>query len=110
MLIEIIKKTPNSLYLRLNPEVSDDLWMNHLHTILGYLSMADASLFLDVDTALCLLDLPLTTGLWSLVLRIIPREGVILEKIIKNFPPEYYAALGKEITTFCEPLAGIRKL
>ncbi len=34
----------------------------------------------------------------------------MLNAIIKNFKKEYYSSLGKEITKFCEPLAGIRSL
>jgi len=43
-------------------------------------------------------------------LNVIPRNDKILVSIIRNFPQKYYNSLGKEITRFCEPLAGIRSL
>jgi len=82
--------------------------MNHLQTTLELVSVTKDSLFLDLDIALKLLELPLTPRLWSLALHIIPRNDQVLNAIIKNFPTEYYSSLGKEITSFCEPLAGIR--
>lgn len=41
MLLEIIKKDQNSLYSKINGEVNNDLWMNHLQTILEYLDIND---------------------------------------------------------------------
>ena len=84
--------------------------MNHLQTTLELVTMTKDSLYLDLDIALKLLELPLTTRLWSLALTIIPRKDEVLTAIIKNFPAGYYNSLGKEITHFCEPLAGIRSL
>jgi hypothetical protein len=57
-----------------------------------------------------LLNLPLTPVLWAHALLIIPKEDRVLNAIIKNFKMEYYSSLGKEITKFCGPLAGIRPL
>jgi hypothetical protein len=48
--------------------------------------MTRDSLFLDLDIALKLLELPLTPRLWSLALNIIPRQDEVLIAIIKNFP------------------------
>lgn len=94
MLLEIIKKQPESMYTKINGEVNDDLWMNHLQTILEYLDIdkAEGGLYeelvegkegknkakskqftLDVDTAIELLELPLTPVLWSHALLIIPK-------------------------------------
>jgi hypothetical protein len=84
--------------------------MNHLQTTLELVTMTKDSLYLDLDIALKLLELPLTPRLWSLALTIIPRKDEVLIAIIKNFPTEFYNSLGKEITHFCEPLAGIRSL
>lgn len=84
--------------------------MNHLQTTLELVTMTKDSLYLDLDIALKLLELPLTPRLWSLALTIIPRKDEVLIAIIKNFPTDYYNSLGKEITHFCEPLAGIRSL
>lgn len=39
MLLAIIKKEEGSLYLEINTDVSDDIRMNHLQTILEYLSL-----------------------------------------------------------------------
>lgn len=39
MLLEIIKKDKDSMYNKINGEVNDDLWMNHLQTILEYLDI-----------------------------------------------------------------------
>lgn len=128
MLLEIIKKQPNSIYSRINGKVNDDLWMNHLQTILEYIDIDSKvtnepqiaqngeqkekkkEFSLDIDTAIELLNLPLTPLLWSHALLIIPKEDRVLNSIIKNFKKEYYSTLGKEITKFCEPLAGIRSL
>lgn len=52
--------------------------MNHLQTILEYLSLTNNKIFLDEGTAVSLLSLPLTTTLWSLALKIIPRNDKIL--------------------------------
>lgn len=41
MLLEIIKKNQSSLYSKINGEVNNDLWMNHLQTILEYLDIND---------------------------------------------------------------------
>ena len=94
--------------MKINPGISDDLRMSHLQTILEYLSLTKNNLFLDIDPAQSLLELPLTPTLWSLALKIIPREDKILVSILKNFKNEYYSSLGKEIMEFCEPLAGIK--
>lgn len=128
MVLEIIKKQPDSIYSRINGEVNDDLWMNHLQTILEYIDIDSKvsnepqiaqngdqkdkkkEFSLDIDTAIELLNLPLTPVLWSHALLIIPKEDRVLNAIIKNFKKEYYSTLGKEITKFCEPLAGIRSL
>jgi hypothetical protein len=60
--------------------------MNHLQTTLELVSVTKDSLFLDLDIALKLLELPLTPRLWSLALLIIPRNDQVLNAIIKNFP------------------------
>ena len=39
MVLEIIKKQPDSIYSRINGEVNDDLWMNHLQTIIEYIDI-----------------------------------------------------------------------
>lgn len=95
MLLEIIKKDELSLYHQINPSITDDARMNHLQTILEYLSLTKSTLFLDTQTAVCLLELPLTPTLWSLAFKIIPREDRILEEIIKNFNPVFYNSLSK---------------
>lgn len=77
--------------------MTDDSRMNHLQTILEYLSLTNNKIFLDEDTAISLLSLPLTTTLWSLALKIIPRKDKILIEIIKKFSQEHYNTLGKEI-------------
>jgi hypothetical protein len=110
MLQQIIVKQPGSIYVQINSDLSDELWMNHLQTTLELITMTKDKLFLDNEIALKLLELPLTPTLWSLALHIIPRNDRILISIIKNFRREYYNSLGKEITKFCEPLAGIRSL
>ena len=97
MLLEIIRNDENSLYEKINRAVSDDVRMNHLKTILEYLSLTNKKIFLDTDTAVSLLQLPLTTTLWSLALKIIPREDKILIEIIKKFSQELYNSLGNEI-------------
>ncbi len=43
MLLEIIKKKPDSTYTKINGEVNDDIWMNHLQTILEYLDIEKKS-------------------------------------------------------------------
>jgi len=48
--------------------------------------MTKDSLYLDLEIALKLLELPLTPRLWSLALTIIPRKDEVLIAIIKNFP------------------------
>lgn len=110
MLQQIIVRQEDSLYVAINPGLTEELWMNHLQTTLELVTMTKDSLYLDLDIALKLLELPLTTRLWSLALNIIPRKDEMLIAIIKNFPTDYYNSLGKEITHFCEPLAGIRSL
>jgi len=110
MLLDISKKEQGSLYLQINPRVTNENRMGHLQTIFEYLSLTDDQLFLDPSTSKEILALPLTPTLWSLSLKIIPRENEILFEILKNFKHEYYSALGKEIMTFCEPLTGIRAL
>ena len=110
MLQQIIMRQEGSLYVAINSNLTEELWMNHLQTTLELVTMTKDSLYLDLDIALKLLELPLTTRLWSLALTIIPRKDEVLTAIIKNFPTEYYNSLGKEITHFCEPLAGIRSL
>ena len=110
MLQQIIMRKEGSLYVAINPELTEEMWMNHLQTTLELVTMTRDSLFLDLDIALKLLELPLTPRLWSLALNIIPRKDEMLVAIIKNFPSEYYNSLGKEITHFCEPLAGIRSI
>jgi len=51
--------------------------------------------FLDIDTAIELLNLPLTPVLWAHALLIIPKDDKVLNVIIKNFKKEYYSSLGK---------------
>ena len=75
-----------SLYVNINPALTDEVWMNHLQTTLELVSVTKDSLFLDLDIALKLLELPLTPRLWSLALHIIPRNDQVLNAIIKNFP------------------------
>lgn len=94
MLLEIIKKGEDNLYDRINPNITDDARMNHLKTILEYLSLTNKKIFLDIDTAVSLLQLPLTATLWSLALKIIPREDRILVEIIKKFSDDLYSSLG----------------
>jgi len=60
--------------------------MNHLQTTLELVTMTKDSLYLDLEIALKLLELPLTPRLWSLALTIIPRKDEVLIAIIKNFP------------------------
>jgi|JI61114C2RNA_FD_contig_21_11380407_length_251_multi_4_in_0_out_0_1 hypothetical protein len=60
--------------------------MNHLQTTLELVTLTKDSLYLDLDIALKLLELPLTPRLWSLALNIIPRIDEVLITIIKNFP------------------------
>lgn len=110
MLQQIIVREQSSIYVQINPVITDELWMNHLQTTLELITMTKDQLFLDNPIALRLLELPLTPTLWSLALHIIPRNDQILISIIRNFKREYYNSLGKEITKFCEPLAGIRSL
>lgn len=43
MLLEIIKKDKDSMYSKINGEVNDDLWMNHLQTILEYFDINEIS-------------------------------------------------------------------
>lgn len=95
MLQQIIVRKENSLYVAINPELTEELWMNHLQTTLELVTMTRDSLFLDLDIALKLLELPLTPRLWSLALNIIPRKDEVLIAIIQNFPAEYYNSLGK---------------
>ena len=73
MILDIIKRQNNSLYLEINPDISDDARMNHLQTLLEYLSLTKNKIFLDTSTSKEILALPLTPTLWSLALNIIPR-------------------------------------
>jgi hypothetical protein len=43
MLLEIIKKDKNSIYSKINGDVSDEIWMNHLQTILEYLNITNST-------------------------------------------------------------------
>lgn len=73
--------------MEINPGLTEELWMNHLQTTLELVTMTKDSIYLDLDIALKLLELPLTPRLWSLALNIIPRKDEVLIAIIKNFPP-----------------------
>jgi hypothetical protein len=101
MLQQIIMRQEGSLYVAINAGLTEELWMNHLQTTLELVTMTRDSLFLDINIALKLLELPLTPRLWSLALNIIPRKDEVLTAIIQNFPAEFYNSLGKEITHFC---------
>lgn len=85
MVFEIIVKKPESIYVKINNNLTDEQWMNHLQITLELINMTKDTLFLDNETALKLLELPLTPTLWSLALKIIPRNDEILISIIKNF-------------------------
>lgn len=74
MLQQIIMRQEGSLYVAINPGLTEELWMNHLQTTLELVTMTKDSLYLDLDIALKLLELPLTPRLWSLALTIIPRK------------------------------------
>ena len=42
MLLEIIKKQPDSIYSQINgSDLSNDLWMSHLQTLLEYLNVRE---------------------------------------------------------------------
>ncbi len=110
MVKQIIARQPDSIYVQINQELTQEQWMNHLQTTLELISLTKDSVVLDEPTALKLLELPLTPTLWSRALSIIPRSDPILLAIIRNFPKEYYNSLGKEIAKFCEPLAGMKSL
>ena len=73
--------------MEINPGLTEELWMNHLQTTLELVTMTKDSIYLDLDIALKLLELPLTPRLWSLALNIIPRKDEVLIAIIENFPP-----------------------
>jgi hypothetical protein len=110
MVQQIIARQPDSIYVQINQELTQEQWMNHLQTTLELISLTKDSVVLDEPAALKLLELPLTPTLWSRALGIIPRSDPILLAIIRNFPKEYYNSLGKEIAKFCEPLAGMKSL
>lgn len=110
MVLQIIARQPDSIYVQINQELTQEQWMNHLQTTLELISLTKDSVVLDEPAALKLLELPLTPTLWSRALSIIPRSDPILLAIIRNFPKEYYNSLGKEIAKFCEPLAGLKSL
>lgn len=86
MVQQIIVREEGSLYVDINPGLTEELWMNHLQTTLELVTMTKDSIYLDLDIALKLLELPLTSRLWSLALNIIPRKDEVLIAIIKNFP------------------------
>lgn len=112
MIGEIINKKEKSLYMQINKQVSDQIWMRHLQTVLEFLIKSQkeqaSKVFLDLETSECLLQLPLTPALWSLTLSILPRDERILEPLIKHLTPELSSVLSYDIMAFCEPLANIK--
>lgn len=55
MLQQIIVRQEDSLYVAINPGLTEELWMNHLQTTLELVTMTRDSIFLDLDIALKLL-------------------------------------------------------
>lgn len=86
MMLQIIAKEKDSIYVTINQQLTEEQWMNHLQITLELISLTKDSVVLDEDAALKLLELPLTPSLWSRALSIIPRNDKILLSIIKNFP------------------------
>jgi hypothetical protein len=78
MLEQVIKKNGGNLYERINRGVADEKRIGHLQVILEDLSLTNIRVDIDEGTAIELLSLPLTTTVWSLILKIIPKNERIL--------------------------------
>ena len=106
MIYEIVNKNPLSLYRKISGEVSNEIWMKHLQSVLEFLIKSQEGskdkFVLNYEIAESLLQLPLTTALWSLALSILPKDERILLTLIKQLTPDLYETLSIAVMKFCD--------
>lgn len=102
--------------MKINGEVSNEIWMKHLQSMLEFLiksqqDSGDGSKFqLDYDTADNLLKLPLTTALWSFAISILPVDDRIMKRLIMQLTPELYSILEISIMKYSESFKTLEPL